>query len=35
MQDHPEEAKQVQYMFSMDMTGEDVTKTGGTFLIER
>ncbi len=22
-------------MFSMDMTGEDVTKTGGTFLIER
>ena len=22
-------------MFSMDMTGEDVTKTGGSFLIER
>ena len=25
----------VKYMFSMDMTGEDVKKTGGTFLIER
>src|SRR6476646_2347734 len=30
---HPELAKQVQYMFSMDMTGEDVEKTGGSFLI--
>ena len=28
-------ARHVKYMFSMDMTGEDVTKTGGTFLIER
>jgi Zn-dependent M28 family amino/carboxypeptidase len=32
---HPEQAKGVQYMFSLDMTGEDVTKTGGTFLIEK
>jgi hypothetical protein len=32
---HPEQARGVQYMFSMDMTGEDVTKTGGTFLIEK
>ena len=32
---HPEEAKHVQYMFSMDMTGEDTTKTGGTFLVEK
>ena len=31
----PEEAKGVRYMFSMDMTGEDTTKTGGTFLIEK
>jgi aminopeptidase YwaD len=31
----PEEAKGVQYMFALDMTGEDVTKTGGTFLIEK
>ncbi len=35
LQSHPAAAKQVKYMFSMDMTGEDVTKTGGTFLIER
>jgi hypothetical protein len=32
---HPEAAKGVQYMFSMDMTGEDTAKTGGTFLIEK
>ncbi len=32
---HPEEARGVQYMFAMDMTGEDTTKTGGTFLIEK
>jgi Zn-dependent M28 family amino/carboxypeptidase len=32
---HPVEAKGVQYMFSMDMTGEDTAKTGGTFLIEK
>ena len=31
----PAEAKGVQYMFSMDMTGEDTSKTGGTFLIEK
>ena len=31
----PAEAKSVQYMFSMDMTGEDTSKTGGTFLIEK
>jgi hypothetical protein len=30
-----EEAAGVRYMFSMDMTGEDVSKTGGTFLIEK
>ena len=35
LQRHPAEAKQVKYMFSLDMTGEDVTKTGGSFLIER
>jgi aminopeptidase YwaD len=32
---HPEQAKGVQYMFSLDMTGEDVSKTGGSFLIEK
>jgi len=32
---HAEQAKNVKYMFSMDMTGEDVRKTGGSFLIER
>jgi aminopeptidase YwaD len=32
---HPAPAKGVQYMFSMDMTGEDTAKTGGTFLIEK
>ena len=32
---HPAEAKNVQYMFSMDMTGEDVSRTGGSFLIEK
>ena len=30
-----DEAHGVQYMFSMDMTGEDTAKTGGTFLIEK
>jgi Zn-dependent M28 family amino/carboxypeptidase len=30
-----EEAAGVQHMFSMDMTGEDTSKTGGTFLIEK
>ena len=32
---HPDQAKGVQYMFSLDMTGEDTAKTGGTFLIEK
>jgi hypothetical protein len=32
---HPDEAAGVQYMFSMDMTGEDTSRTGGTFLIEK
>jgi hypothetical protein len=35
LKDHAAEAKNVRYMFSMDMTGEDTRKTGGTFLIER
>jgi hypothetical protein len=34
MSSRPDEAKGVRYMFSMDMTGEDTAKTGGTFLIE-
>jgi hypothetical protein len=32
---YPDQAKNVQYMFSLDMTGEDTAKTGGTFLIEK
>jgi hypothetical protein len=32
---NPDMAKGVQYMFSLDMTGEDTAKTGGTFLIEK
>ena len=32
---HPEQARAVQYMFAMDMTGEDTAKTGGAFLIEK
>jgi aminopeptidase YwaD len=32
---HPDQAKGVQYMFALDMTGEDTSKTGGTFLIEK
>jgi aminopeptidase YwaD len=32
---HQEEAHGVQYMFAMDMTGEDTAKTGGRFLIEK
>ncbi|MDE3155130.1 MAG: M28 family peptidase [Acidobacteriota bacterium] len=35
LQDHPDEAAGVQYMLSLDMTGEDTAKTGGTFLIEK
>ncbi len=32
---HPDAMPGVRYMFSMDMTGEDITKTGGDFLVER
>jgi aminopeptidase YwaD len=32
---HEADARHVQYMFAMDMTGEDTTKTGGSFLIEK
>lgn len=35
IKDHPAQAKQVMWMFSLDMTGEDVSKTGGSFLVER
>jgi aminopeptidase YwaD len=35
MRDHAAEAKSVRYMFALDMTGEDTSKTGGTFLIEK
>ena len=35
MADHPDHAKNVRYMFSLDMTGEDTGKTGGSFLIEK
>ncbi|HEX5215426.1 MAG TPA: peptidylprolyl isomerase, partial [Vicinamibacterales bacterium] len=32
---HPDQARNTKYMFSLDMTGEDIAKTGGSFLIER
>ena len=32
---HPDQAAATQYMFALDMTGEDTEKTGGTFLIEK
>jgi hypothetical protein len=32
---HPDQAAATQYMFALDMTGEDTAKTGGTFLIEK
>lgn len=32
---HPDQARATQYMFALDMTGEDTSKTGGTFLIEK
>ena len=35
LKDFPEQAKQVRWMFSLDMTGEDLSKTGGSFLVER
>jgi len=35
LKDHPDEAKRVVAMLSLDMTGEDTAQTGGTFLIEK
>lgn len=35
MTSHPDDARGVHYMFALDMTGEDTSKTGGTFLIEK
>jgi aminopeptidase YwaD len=32
---YPDQARWVRYMFSLDMTGQDTSKTGGTFLIEK
>ena len=35
LKDHPERVKGVVAMLSLDLTGEDTSKTGGTFLIEK
>lgn len=35
LQRHADKVPGVKYMFSMDMTGQDVSKTGGSFLVER
>lgn len=35
LQRHADQVPGLKYMFSMDMTGEDITKTGGSFLVER
>jgi aminopeptidase YwaD len=35
LQRHADKVPGVKYMFSMDMTGQDVAKTGGSFLVER
>lgn len=35
LKDHPDQVKGVVAMLSLDMTGEDTSKTGGTFLIEK
>ena len=35
IKDHPDHVKNVIAMLSLDMTGEDTSKTGGTFLIEK
>lgn len=35
IKDHPEDAKRVLAMLSLDMTGQDTAQTGGTFLIEK
>ena len=35
IKDHPQDAANVVAMMSLDMTGQDTAKTGGTFLIEK
>jgi aminopeptidase YwaD len=35
IKDHPQDAASVVAMMSLDMTGQDTSKTGGTFLIEK
>ncbi len=35
IKDHPDQLKGVIAMLSLDMTGQDTSKTGGTFLIEK
>ncbi len=35
LQTHADQKPGIRYMFSMDMTGEDIAKTGGSFLVER
>jgi len=35
LQSHADQKPGVRYMFSMDMTGEDTKRTGGSFLVER
>jgi aminopeptidase YwaD len=35
IKDHPDEARRVLAMLSLDMTGQDTAQTGGTFLIEK
>ena len=35
VKDHPDQLQRVVAMLSLDMTGEDTAKTGGTFLIEK
>jgi aminopeptidase YwaD len=35
MRAHRDDVRSVQYMFALDMTGEDTVKTGGSFLIEK
>jgi hypothetical protein len=35
IKDHPDQVSNVVAMLSLDMTGEDTAKTGGTFLIEK
>ena len=35
LKSHADQASATQYMFALDMTGEDTSKTGGTFLIEK